>query len=450
MSQHRTAAEEYYAAFRGSPFVIKGSGTIFQEENDAIGRGVLQAIRVFREHEIPCLLVHGGGPQLDKAMGSTKRHSETKLRVTPAHLIPVVEQERQAISRRIAALCKEIGIPFELLHPSVCHAERILDHGETGRIVHVQRQAIMRVLGDNKLAVMPFGGMDDSDPPNYLNVNADANATESAREIRAQKLIFLTNEDGIYRPNGNGDKRKISFLDFDAAVRLIRERNASGEFVVSDGMLPKLDASIRAVAGGVEQVHILQAGGAAMLQEVLTRTGAGTLIEYVQRQQIERASPEDLDAILELREECSAPQFSTPHGTTYLKPLEPSQVQVLIPSTLVLRHRGIPVGTIYFSEVDGHPGTVMIGGFAVGENHQNSQYGRMLLEEALKLIVQRGYPRAISITASPEVQRLFAKYGQLDEMNSFGDVSQRSKQRYAREDRDLVRTYVFQPPRDTA
>jgi acetylglutamate kinase len=448
-------SETYWQQNAGNIFVSKASGTVFHRDNPGLGIKLLSTIAAFRKHGIQNVLVHGGGKQLDEIMAAdAPKNKVTQLRMTPKRLISAVERERQAVSDQIASLCQEIDLPCEILPPSVVRAERILGHGETGRVRHIVREKIEDVLRQGKLAIVPFGGVVDSEEgEEYLNVNADEDAAEIARALGAAKLIYVTNEDGIQRPsrNGNGGSRRISYLDYSAATRLLREQDDQGRFIISAGMLPKLEMAMRAVAGGVSQVHLVPAKtGHEVLDEVLQLTGSdfGTLIEYLQSVEVVQAEPQDLDEIIGLREDCSAPESSTPNGTPYLRPLPRNEISRQLPNTIVIKHRGIVVGSISCENVIDHPRTMKIGGFAVGENHQESQYGRELFEQMLDRLAKDSiragscYDEAISITAAPGVAHLFAHYGRADTEGKYAGELAAARKRYGT-DADQVQLFVF-------
>lgn len=445
-------AEEYWRQYEGKTFVVKASGTLFHESNEDTARELLNIIREFQKHRIRCVFVHGAGKQLDEIMAKeAPKHPITQLRITPNRLIPDVIRERKAISQRIAQLCDEYEIQYEILDPSITIAERIPRHQATGRIRKITHENITAVLEQGKLAIIPFGGFGETDDNQgeHLNVNADENAAEVARALAAIKLIYVTNADGITKPTRNNGSRRISYLDFTGAVQLLREQDSSGKFIIDAGMLPKLEMAMRAVAGKVQQVHLVPAVQGIM-DEVLRRTGSvyGTLIEYHQSIAIRNAKEGDAQEIFALMEECSTGNYATPNGTPYLKPATREEIQADLSGTIVLKHRDIVVGTMNGLPLPGHARTAKIGRFAVGENHQDSQYGRELLDQILARIADAQsdgnyrYDEAISITAAPGPQHLFEQYGTVDREGKYATELARVKERYGT-DGELVRLFIF-------
>ena len=210
-------------------------------------------------------------------------------------------------------------------------------------------------------------------------------------------------------------------------------------------MLPKIKAILEALTYGVPQVHVVKAKTEAMLEELFTRTGSGTLIEKEPfLEPVFPSQSEHLEDILQLRKECS--KYKTPSGTaSLLKPLEPDDIEELLPTTLTLWHRDVLVGTVFFSELENHPDTAIIGGFAVGENHHRSGYGKTLINCILEQVEESDHPhfkKAISITASPAVKSLYEQLGAQDISTYLPDVLEAAKERY-KEDGHLVKIYLF-------
>ncbi|PIR48744.1 hypothetical protein COU80_03545 [Candidatus Peregrinibacteria bacterium CG10_big_fil_rev_8_21_14_0_10_55_24] len=445
MHAHSTpeAADAYYQRFAGTNFVTKISGSLV--EQPAVLEGVLHAQQTFLRHQIGCVLVHGGGKQLSRALQGSKKHPETQLRVTPRDAIVVLENEIAQISREVASLCEQISVPCEVLPHTLTHAGRRIGHGETGEITDVDATMIREVLNDGKLAILPFGGIDEQG--RTLNVNADENAWQTAAAIRAAKLNLLTNENGILVPGKNGTMVRRSFLDIHDLVLLLRKRKADGGFVISEGMVPKVEACLQALAHGVEQVHILKPSGEELLEEVLSRTGSqfGTLIERSQPLElIFPAQEAHLNGIESVRRECSTDAYRTPISQApYIKPLSGQELTALLPRTLVIEHNGVVVATCYFDSIDGTD-AALLGGFAVGESSQDSGYGEALLEAALERVHEAGNRSAVSITAAENVKRLFGRYG--EKLGAYtpwqAHLLTRARGRYG-EDAHLVDLYAF-------
>lgn len=390
------AAEHYLKQFHDKIFVIKASGDAFAEPE--VLNSIIKDIAFLTKSGIHCVLVYGAGSQLNGALEQTQTHPETKLRITPKEDIAAIQAAREEIWTQIQAACDAAQMPCELLPLETIRAQKIAGHGETGQVAEVKEKNIAEILDSEKMAVIGFGGEEKG---SFVNVNADAVAAAVAETVQAVKLIILGNTYGIYAPNGNNEKSKLSFLDLNELLCLLQKTDGEGKLAVSGGMVPKVHACIEAVAAGVPQVHIIHKTD--ILPEVLTKTGAGTLIEKIQQHHVLPAGPEDIADIVQLHEECSLTK--TPNGTPYLKPHNPEKLEALIPTTFVLKHRGTIIGKMHYTVTN--QGIPVIGGFAVGENHQGGRHGCTLLTAVLKFLKSAGYPEAISITASAAVKKRY-------------------------------------------
>jgi acetylglutamate kinase len=126
------------------------------------------------------------------------------------------------------------------------------------------------LLDNGYIPVISSLGADDDG--NVYNINADTIASEIAAHLQAEKLILLTDVDGILRDREDAESR-ISRLTADEAERLVSEK------VISSGMLPKIAAIARLVRRGVRSAHIINGQKRnALLYEVFTDEGAGTMI----------------------------------------------------------------------------------------------------------------------------------------------------------------------------
>ena len=105
------------------------------------------------------------------------------------------------------------------------------------------------------------------------------------------------------------------------------------------------------------------------------------MIECRQSHHVDYAQQADLPDIVRLHAESQ--RYTSGSGTPYVKPLSHAELERLLPQTLLLKHRGIIIGKLHAAPVPEEPATLQIGGFAIGENHQDSQQGQLLLSEAL-------------------------------------------------------------------
>jgi len=429
----------YYSEFSGETFVIQAEAEAV--ENAATTLAVLQGIGDLLRHGIRVLLVFGKGAEFEEELRTTygaRPHPETNRLVIPETALPRIQEERSRITGSIEAICQAESIPFGALAESVVRVERRIGHGSTGIPTELNREAIRSVLQQGKLGIVGFGGEDDRG--RFLQVPSVSLAADLAVELSARKLLFLMHADGLSVPGHKQGRRRLSFADLEQLLCLLQRQDDRGEFVISGEILPKFHACIRAVAGGVNQVHLVSYS--RLLDEVLTRTGVGTMIERRQSHHVDYAQTEDLDEIERLHVESQ--RYTSPQGTPYVKPLDRAELNRLLPETFLLRHRGVIIGKLHATSLREENDSVQIGGFVVGENHQDSQQGQLLLSEALSRLGEQGCSRAVAITGSQRAGDLFRRLGGVPVAS--GDRSpllQEALERRAVEEYDQVRLFEF-------
>ncbi|HKE11649.1 MAG TPA: acetylglutamate kinase [Myxococcota bacterium] len=225
---------------------------------------------------IRLVIVHGGGPQIDttlQAMGRTSRFIDGR-RVTDDATMEVVEMVLAgSINQEIVGLLEQSGGRAIGLTGRDGHMLRVRrrlegrDLGRVGEIVEVDPGPITAVAQAGFVPVVAPLGV-DSEGITY-NVNADEAAGAIARALRAEKLILLTDVEGVKDVGGQLVRR----LTVAEARKLIDEGAATG------GMIPKIQCCIGALGGGVARSHIIDGRLLhAVLLEIFTDFGVGTLI----------------------------------------------------------------------------------------------------------------------------------------------------------------------------
>lgn len=399
-------SNDYYREFSGRIFVIQVEDEAV--ENTAIAYAILREVRELIAHGIRVVVVFGKGIRFEEELQTrfgSRLHGETNRLVVPEKALPRLQQERQRVAGELAELCRAEKIPFRMLPDSVVTAERRIGHESTGTVTRIDLDSIRAVVAQNQLAMVGFGGHDDHGE--FLHVPSVSLSADLAVGLQAQKLLLLMQRDGIRVPGRKGDMQQLSFADFEELLCLLQKNDDQGRSILSGSILPKVHAALRAVAGGVEQVHIVSY--ARLLDEILTRTGVGTMIERHQRHHVDYAQTSDMDAIEQLHAE--AQRYVTERGTPLVKPRTREELASLVPQTLLLKHRQFAIGMMHATEVPGSDCSLLIGGFVIAENHQDSQHGQLLLSEALSRFREKGCKLAVAITASDRAKRLFSRSG---------------------------------------
>jgi acetylglutamate kinase len=265
----------YIRAFRRKIVVIKYGGSILAD--DKIRKSVLQDIVFLNFIGLRPVLVHGGGPHISERLKQIGRKTEffEGMRVTDKDTLKIVSEELSKLNKKIVDEIKAqeasvVGISGDKDISVVRKKKFKKDLGFVGEIVSVDHKSISKRLGRSSIVVIRPMGIDRD--KQIHNINADEVASFIAAQLKAEKLVLLTNVKGIMR-NPHDEHSLISHLTIKEVNTLTKEG------VIQEGMIPKVDACIRALEGGVKKTHIIDARiPHALLLEIFTDKGIGTEI----------------------------------------------------------------------------------------------------------------------------------------------------------------------------
>jgi len=268
----------YIQRFAGKSVVVKLGGAAIDKELD---RALAQDVLLLRSVGVRCVLVHGGGPQVDAMMKKLGKTPEFKdgLRVTDEETLDIVRTVLVGKVNRdlVATINREapgdpvaVGVSGEdggLLVTT----PRDPALGFVGDVAHVRAGRLHGMLDQGLAPVVSTFGADISGQP--YNINADEAAMAIAVAMQAEKIVYLTAAPGLLE-----DPKDESSLIQRLTVAELRDRISHES--VSKGMIPKLRACADAVEGGVGSAHIIDGRVPhALLIEVLTDKGIGTMIQ---------------------------------------------------------------------------------------------------------------------------------------------------------------------------
>jgi len=272
-----TEALPYIRQWSGKRVVVKAGGETVDRPGmlDSLARDVA-LMRFVGLHPI---LVHGGGRQISDAMKATGRQPVFVggRRVTDAETIAVVRSVLMDINARLVHALQRhgahaFGLSGEeggLLATRRAAGPLGEDLGFVGEVANVDTSVLDFSLSRDLIPVVaPVG----AGPDGPYNINADLAASALAAAVGAQKLVLLTNIEGLYLDLGDRDSL-ISETTVGQLEKLLDEG------VLTEGMIPKIAAVIEAMRAGVPQAHILDGRVAhALLLEVFTEAGVGTMV----------------------------------------------------------------------------------------------------------------------------------------------------------------------------
>jgi len=268
-------ALSYIGRFQGQVVVIKYGGAAMIE--DDARRLFAQDVVLLQTLGMHPVVVHGGGPEVSKAMKAHGQEPEfvEGLRITTAQSLQITEMVLSGtINKALIAHINSqggngVGLSGKdghlIIARKMAHVKGV-DLGYVGEIVKVNPELVRLLLDHNFIPVVSPIGMGD-DGVTY-NINADTAASRIAAALAAQKVIFMTDVDGVLE-----EGRLISTLTVGETQRLI------GSGVIKGGMLPKIEAMLFSLANHVKSAHIINGSDPhAIIAELFTDTGIGTVI----------------------------------------------------------------------------------------------------------------------------------------------------------------------------
>ncbi len=271
----------YIQSFRDKTVVVKYGGSTM---NGAADDTVLKDLVFMESVGINPVIVHGGGPAIDRQLKARKIETQrvNGLRITDRATMKVVEETlfgevnagiveavEQLGGRPVAVSARDAGILHVRKHMADT-PDGPVDIGFVGEVERVDPQPLLDLLHSEAIPVVaPIGRGPDGEA---YNVNADTAAGEIAAALHAEKLVFLTDVTGIMERPGE-EESLLSTVHVEDVERLID----CG--VIGGGMIPKARAAVHAVRAGVHKAHIIDGRiPHSVLLEFFTDEGVGTQI----------------------------------------------------------------------------------------------------------------------------------------------------------------------------
>ncbi len=266
----------YIKQYTNEIFVIKygGSAQLNPELKDKFAQDIILLYLV----GIKPVIVHGGGHKINEMLDRLQIKSEfvDGMRVTDAQVMEVVEMVLSgSINKEITTLlnmhgAKALGMTGKDANFITAVPKDGGRYGLVGEIVNIDSKVITHLLADKFIPVIaPIASANEIGHPGF-NINADLAASKIAAAIGAKKVIFMTDIIGVL----DKDKNLLDTL----TQAEIQAYKADG--TIHGGMIPKVDACLEAVNGGVEKAHIIDGRVEhSLLLEILTSKGVGTVIK---------------------------------------------------------------------------------------------------------------------------------------------------------------------------
>ncbi len=267
----------YIQRFNRKIIVVKYGGSAMVDEE--LKARVIQDVTLLKLVGFKPIIVHGGGKEISRWVGKVGMKPEFKngLRVTDEATMELAEMVLGKVNKSLVQLVESLGVRAigisgkdgRLLSVKKKYANGE-DIGFVGDVTNVNEDILYDLLEKDFLPIICPVGLDDDN--NTYNINADDAACAIAKAMKAEKLAFLTDIEGVYK-DPQDPSTLISELTVSEAHKLV------GDGYIGGGMLPKINNCIEAIESGVSRVHILDGRiPHCLLLEIFTNKGIGTAI----------------------------------------------------------------------------------------------------------------------------------------------------------------------------
>ena len=267
----------YIQKFNRKIIVVKYGGSAMS--NDELKRNVIKDVTLLKLVGFKPIIVHGGGKEISQWVGKVGKEARfvNGLRVTDAETMEIAEMVLSKVNKSLVTMVQELGVKAVgisgkdggLLTVDKKYSDG-QDIGFVGEIKEVNPKVLYDLLEKDFLPIVAPVGLDEQFAS--YNINADDAACAIAKSVGADKLVFLTDIEGLYK-DINDKSSFISRITASEAEALIADGFIGG------GMLPKLNNCTSAIENGVNRVHILDGRiPHCLLLEIFTNSGVGTAI----------------------------------------------------------------------------------------------------------------------------------------------------------------------------
>ena len=262
---------KYLEKYTEDFIIIKMGGSVLSSKD--LFNSLIQDIVILKKLGLSIFLIHGGGSQISKKLNdlNIKSNFINGLRVTDDKVINIVEDVLVQFNKEIVNALKNQS----------CGAKEITSKenniiivkpendilGFVGKPIKINIDTLTEIIKANKIPVIASLGLDENDQT--FNINADSVAGAVAKELKARRLLMLSDVEGVL----DKDKKLIPEINADQATQMITDGSISG------GMIPKIDNCLDVAKNGVKAVCIIDGRkNHSVLFELLSDKGSGTLI----------------------------------------------------------------------------------------------------------------------------------------------------------------------------
>lgn len=267
----------YIQKFNRKIIVVKYGGSAMS--NEELQKNVIKDVTLLKLVGFKPIIVHGGGKEISRWVGKVGKEAQfiNGLRVTDDETMEIAEMVLGRVNKRLVTMVEELGVKAvglsgkdgQMLQVEKKYSDG-QDIGYVGNVTSVNPSILFDLLEKGYLPIVSPIGLGEEFAT--YNINADDAACAIAKAVGADKLVFLTDIEGLYK-DINDKNSFISRITASEADKLIEDGFIGG------GMLPKLNNCTSAVKEGVNRVHILDGRiPHCLLLEIFTNEGVGTAI----------------------------------------------------------------------------------------------------------------------------------------------------------------------------
>ena len=262
---------KYIEKYKNDLIVIKYGGNVFIDRN--IFDNFITDINILNKLGLSVVVIHGGGPRIKRELDKANIQSKfiRGLRVTDDKIINIVESVLINFNEDIVSSLEKKGSKAISIHTKKNNIIKIIpeheDLGFVGIPDKINNDVLLNIIKQNKIPIISPLGLDNNNQAH--NINGDTAAMAIAKSLKSRRLLLMTNVDGVL----DKEKKLIEEISSSEILKLIKDE------IITEGMIPKINACLDAVNNGVTAVGIINGTKQhSCLWEIFSDKGSGTLI----------------------------------------------------------------------------------------------------------------------------------------------------------------------------
>ena len=263
--------KKYIDKYKDQLIVIKYGGNVFIDRN--IFNNFISDISILNKLGLSIIIVHGGGPRIKRELDKSNIKSKfiRGLRVTSKEIINIVESVLIDFNEDIVNSLKKDGFDAISIHTKNNNIIKVKPEtknlGFVGIPDQINNDFLLEIIKQNKIPIISPLGLDEKGQTH--NINGDTAAMAVAKSLKSRRLLLMTNVDGVLDQN----KELIEEISSSEVLEMVKNE------IITEGMIPKINACLDAVNNGVTAVGIINGTKKhSCLWEIFSDKGSGTLI----------------------------------------------------------------------------------------------------------------------------------------------------------------------------